>query len=178
MAVEAIAGDKAPDLVTPTGTSANVSAARNQGSGTFGKAATRATDKGPASPALADLDGDGDLDLAVANEAGTLSLLFNKAGKFAPAQNIKMGTRPFYVRAGDMDLDKDLDLAVVMEGEDRVVVMNNDGKGALTRGKSYPTGKEPSAMVLGDLDGDKDLDIVVTNYKDGSLSVILNRAVP
>ena len=66
------------------------------------------------SVALGDLDGDGDLDLVVANEGSdNVSVLKNKGkGAFAAKVDYGAGSGANSVGIGDLDGDGDLDLAV------------------------------------------------------------------
>ncbi|RME27491.1 MAG: VCBS repeat-containing protein, partial [Candidatus Zixiibacteriota bacterium] len=69
----------------------------------------------PSSVFAADLDGDGDRDLAVANYwSHNVSILPNNGdGTFAAAVNYTAGDFPASVFAADLDADGDQDLAVV-----------------------------------------------------------------
>src|SRR5262245_5587757 len=68
----------------------------------------------PQSVAVADVNGDGVLDLAVANEgSATVSVLLgNGDGTFAAARNFAAGSFPRSVAVGDVNGDGVLDLAV------------------------------------------------------------------
>ena len=77
---------------------------------------------GPASVAIGDLDGDLDLDLAVANQgvSDDVSVLLNNGdGTFAADVTYGVGDEPLSVAIGDLDGDLDLDLAVANASERR-----------------------------------------------------------
>ena len=81
-----------------------------------------------------DLDGDGKMDLAVAQRTteNKLSVLRNTAtsgtidaNSFAPVVQFAPGTDPFGVAIGDLDGDNKLDIAVVSRTPDKVSVFRN-----------------------------------------------------
>ncbi len=114
---------------------------------------------------VADLDGDGNLDLVLASRLGnTVQLHFGDgAGGFDPVD--LPVTQPNALDIGDMDGDGDLDLVLLENAT--LTVQLNDGNGTFTdsgtaAGISYPT----ALLELGDLDGDGDLDVVTGNYSN------------
>src|SRR2546425_96128 len=80
----------------------------------FTPAATFGVGTHPKSVAVGDFNGDGKLDLAVANyDSTTVSVLLgNGDGTFQTAQNFGAGGSPAFVAAGDFNGDGKLDLAV------------------------------------------------------------------
>ena len=133
-------------------------------------------------PSFVDLDGDGDRDMVVGNQAGTLESFRNTAGVFTRltgaanpfnALNFGNGSSPGFV---DLDGDGDLD-AVVGSVTGTLIAFRNDA-GAFTRitalgpfnGVDVGTYSAPS---FGDLDGDGDQDSVV-GAGDGTLHTFRN----
>ena len=124
--------------------------------------------------ALADLDGDGDLDAYLVQSGGLLTpsdaadrVYFNQGGgRFEPgptppdANGYGMG-----VAAGDYDDDGDIDLYVTNVGPN--LLLRNDGSGgfenvAEAAGIADPAWSTSAAFL--DLDADGDLDLYVANY--------------
>jgi putative intracellular protease/amidase len=118
--------------------------------------------------ALADLDGDGDLDALLANGFRTQGgypsrLLWNDgSGQFTDSGQLLNETLAAELGVGDLDGDGDLDVFVSnMDLPNQVWL--NDGQGhlfdsGLQLGASTDASTKPS---LGDLDGDGDLDVFV-----------------
>src|SRR5579883_508270 len=146
-----------------------------------------ATGGGPSSVALADLDGDGMLDLAVANDRylsiacppPTVSVLLNRGGGAFAAKidYVTGGDAAASVAAGDLDGDGRPDL-VTCGYPGQMSVMLND---AAVPG-TFPTHTDywthvAASVALGDLDGDGKLDVVVANSFGGAslLSVFFNQ---
>jgi len=132
----------------------------------------------PSCVVASDLDGDGDLDLVVANhEVGTdtISLLMNNGdGTFAPAVHVAVSGRPYWL--GVDDLDGDLDPDVVVSGffGHSVSVLLNDGFGNLGTPTDIFVGFFPTILTLAHLDADADLDIAVAISVDVTVAVLSN----
>ncbi len=150
--------------------------------------------------ALADLDGDGDLDIATANylfdsaPAGRFrrgeqnAVYFNDgSGNFAngplvcetTANVACFGTgtdKTWGLSIGDMDNDGDSDLIVGNEVEQNQIYLN-DGNGSFDDGHPFGNGaNDTRAVPVGDVDGDGDLDIVTGNYREQNV-IYLNNGV-
>jgi hypothetical protein len=160
-----------------------VSVLLGNGDGTFAAARSFAAGSRPSSVAVADVNGDGLLDLAVANNifgSGTVSVLLgNGDGTFAAARSFAAGSRPYSVAVGDVNGDGLLDLAVanyVSSGTVSVLLGNGDGTFRTTH-ISYVAGGSPSSVAVGDFNGDGWLDAVTANYGSNDVSILLNDGV-
>ncbi len=73
---------------------------------------------------VADLNGDGHLDLATANySSDSISILLgNGTGAFAAATPLAVGARPFSIAASDFDGNSTLDLAIGNFGSDNLTI--------------------------------------------------------
>ncbi len=135
---------------------------------------------GPISVSSADFDGDGDNDLAVANErSDNVSVLLNNGdGTFAPKVDYLAGDGPQSIFSGDLDADGDSDLAVANAGPccsypGNVSVLLSNGDGTFAPKAGYIAGSLASSAFGGDLDGDGNKGLAVANYNSNTVSVLL-----
>ena len=144
----------------------------------------------PQSVAVGDLNGDGRLDLAVANgNSSTVSVLLNTtapgaiAPSFAAKQDFSTAAVPLSVAVGDLNGDGKLDLVVTRVNSASVsVFLNTSAAGAtmlsFAARQDFTTGTSPFSVALGDLNQDGSLDLAVANNGSTSVSVLLNTAAP
>jgi hypothetical protein len=146
------------------------------GDGTFQAARNFAAGIYPESVAVGDFNGDGTLDLAVANNtvSGTVSVLLgNGDGTFQDARNYATGNGPDSVAVGDFNGDGTLDLAVAGAGGVRVMLGNGDGTFQTTN-FGYLAGGLPTSVAVGDFNGDGAPDLAVANYSSNDVSFLPN----
>ncbi|MGB3401324.1 MAG: calcium-binding protein [Microcoleaceae cyanobacterium] len=141
----------------------------NNGDGTFAEPTSLTVGEGVNSVTIGDLDGDGDNDLATANDGeDTVSLLFNNGNaSFGTPEKLEVGTRPVSIISSDLDNDSDLDLAVTNFGNsgngDSLSILENSGNGEFEPSEFFSTESFPGGLVSADIDGDEDLDLVMRN---------------
>lgn len=150
---------------------------------------------GPRAIALADLDGDGLLDIVVADHGtgasddGGFDVLLNDGrGNFAAGRHYAAGLQ------ADENVYRDLNLAIAdLNGDGRpdvavtgirsdsgiVSLFFNHGDGTFAAPIDYPTGARLVAVAAGDLDSDGDIDIAVAwagtvNGEGSGLGIFLN----
>jgi hypothetical protein len=155
------------------------------GDGSFQFARTFAAGRFPQSAAVGDFNGDGLLDLAVADYgadygvAGAVSVLLgNGDGSFQATPSYFAGTRPDSVAVGDFTGDGQLDLAVADQGDSQgrgegVSVLLGNGDGTFQVPRTYAAGSFPDSVVVGDFNGDGILDVAVANGGSNNVSVLL-----
>jgi hypothetical protein len=163
-------GDGRLDIVSANNNASTLSVLLNQGDGTFGPAQSFSSGVGedPASVVLGDLDGDGDLDAVVANQAGSIAVLPNDGSGNFPTYTLTAVSQATAVDLGDLDGDGDLDaLATRSSYSDSVALLLNDGSGGLSYEYSFSGAPYARFLAVGDLDADSRLDVVTCgNYED------------
>ena len=154
---------------------------------------------------IADVNGDGKLDLVVANgcfgsdcSTGSVGVLLgNGDGTFKKAVTYRSGAASVFgahVAVGDLNGDGKLDLAVANTGpgcgngcpEGLIGILLGNGDGTFKKAKTYPTGGFDAIgwVAIADVNGDKKPDLVVANYcaaecsyppAQGSVGVLLGK---
>lgn len=162
----------------------------NDGKGSFTASNLGSAPDRTYSAALADIDGDGDLDIIVSNDAPDRKLVYLNDGKgtFTEAGTFGSPNWPTrYVSLADLNGDGYPDIVAANRGNypDLVdhkpgtgskepnpsFVCLNDGKGHFPSCEMLPT-ESATSIVAADLDGDGALDLFVP-HRDGGQSIIL-----
>jgi hypothetical protein len=130
---------------------------------------------GPDAVAVGDFNGDGKLDLAVANEgSNNVSILLgNGDGTFQAAVDYGAGSNPSSVAVGDFRSDGKLDLVVANDGSSNVSILLGNGDGSFQAAVNYGVGSAPTAVAVGDFNGDGKLDLAVANELSNNVSILL-----
>ena len=112
---------------------------------TFAGPTNFAVGDGPNSVAVGDFNGDGDPDVAVANEfAESVSVLLGgTGGSFSAATNVATGGFPFAVAVGDFNGDGDPDLAVADAFNGIIKVLLGSTGGTFTGPTDFPPAVSP-----------------------------------
>jgi hypothetical protein len=173
-------GDGRPDVATINGTSSNVSVFLRQATGGFAQEAGSpiAVGSGPSGAAVADYNGDGRTDLAVASFiTGSVSVLLRQPGGGFALEGgaaISLGARLSAVAAGDFNSDGRPDLAAAeYDGGQVVVLLRNGQNTGFAAQPPIATGLTPSAIAVGDFNGDRLSDMAIANRGGDSATVLL-----
>ena len=130
-----------------------------------------------------DLDGDGDVDLAVAKEqygeegnVSTVGILRNVGNaEFQLHASYSVETEPRMILGNDFDQDGTIDLITSNKGAGSISILFNDGTGNFPAVIHLEAGGSPQGLWVGDLGGDGDADVVVTNVSTDSITVLENQ---
>ena len=127
----------------------------------------------------ADLDADGDQDLAVSDRSKNVVSIFKNRGDgcFESRADYVTGAAPRQIFLSDLDADGDSDIAVVNSNQNSgnsVSVLKNQGDGSFFAKVDYPTGEGPVSLFVADLDNDSDQDLAVANFWTYSVSILKN----
>ncbi len=126
--------------------------------------------------ASADVDNDGDLDLAVVHD-GTRDiyiLMNNGDGTFTPDSTYAVDKWALKICAADFNYDGDIDLAVANFSDSSLSVLMNLGEGVFGPDTQYLLGGTPLSVTAADLDGDGDWDLITALYDADSFTILWN----
>ena len=130
----------------------------------------------PLSVAVGDLNGDGQLDLAVVNQFGnppTSILLGNGDGTFQAAPDVSAtGDR---ILIADFNGDGRQDLAVSNLYANDVTVLLGRGDGTFRVRRLAGVGQAPEFVVQADFNGDGFPDLATADYESQTVTILINR---
>lgn len=175
--------DKHPDLLVANAEAGTVTVLLGDGKGQFREAADSPVDAGhlPNDIAVADMNGDGNLDLVIADHQSPYVrvLLGDGRGGFrlAPGSPVDMHSNPHPhgVAVADFNGDGKPDVATDSWGDNQIELLLGDGKGGLvTPGRYFAVGRRPyERLRTADFNHDGNPDIVTTNLDDGTVTILL-----
>ena len=191
-------GDSRADIVALNYGGNTISVFKNIGTpgtlttNSFAPAIVLASPSGPYEIAIADLDGDGKPDFAIANsDSGTVSIFQNatvtgtiSTNSFLPAFNLPAGVEVQSIVAVDVDGDGKLDLAVASIANDLVSLYRNVSQGGLLTTNSFAprvdfgTPGWAHTVAVADFNGDGKPDLGVVGELPSYLSIFPNASTP
>ena len=150
------------------------------GDGTFTSAANSPINVGvrPISIALADFNGDGKTDIAVANySSSTVSVLLADptTGAFSSVSTFPVGRHPFSIAAGDFNKDGRMDLIVANSTGNLVSILLGKGDGTFAAAQNVPVDLSPHYLAVGDFNRDSAPDFAAISGSGSNISVFLNQ---
>ena len=175
--------DRNPDIVVANADGGTVNVLLGDGKGQFHEAAGSPFPAGPLPNdiAIADMNGDGNPDLVIANHQSPFISIFlgDGRGGFRPAPgspvDVHSSPHPHGVAVADFNGDGHPDVVTDSWGANQVELLLGDGRGGLqTPGKYFATGHRPyERLRSADFNGDGFPDIVTTNLDDDTVTILL-----
>ena len=170
-------GDGKVDLISANygGLSGNtLSVLTNTGNGNFVLAFTPVLPAVPYSVAVADVNGDGKMDLISANNNSTITILTNNgSGGFVVASSPSVGGDERSVTAFT-NVNGNVDLVTANQYNNTLSLMTNNGSGGFALAALLTSGSQPLQVAAADVNGDGKVDLISANYGDNTLSVWTN----
>lgn len=140
----------------------------------FGDRTSFPTGLHPQAVVVGDFNGDGKLDLAVANDmAKTVSVLLGRGdGSFAAKNDFAIGYAPTFIITGDFNRDGKLDL-ITANSDAPATILLGAGDGTFAAPANVNVGGSVVSLTAGDFNGDGKLDFAAANYNANTISVVL-----
>lgn len=163
----------------------SVSIFLGNGDGTFRYYYDPTVAAGPLGVAVADLNRDGILDLAVVagcgdssscGRPGSVSILIgNGDGTFQPKVDYNAGSFPYSIVAADFRSSGVLDLAVTDLDSGSLTFLWGQGNGTFPSSTLVTTNARPVGLVAGDFNGDGKLDLAIGGDNPAGVTVMLQQ---
>jgi hypothetical protein len=147
------------------------------GAGNFGTAANYLAGSGPYSVCSKDFNGDGFMDIAVANTNSTnVSVLLSKgaSGLFNPSISYATAGGPFSVVSADFNVDGIPDLAAGNYGSHSVSILLGTTNGSFGLPYNFSAGGGIWTIITADFNSDGRPDIATANHDETFISTLLN----
>ncbi len=181
-------GDGKTDIATANGASTSISILRNNGALgiiSFAPKVDFTTGTVPYVLSSGDIDGDGKVDIAVANHnSNSVSIYRNTCVSgtisFAPKVDFTTSTQPRGITIGDIDQDGKLDVAITNYGSNTLSILrnlSNIGIISFAPKVDIAAGIQPYSVSIADIDGDSKIDATVVNFGGNSISVLKNTSI-
>ncbi|MBT8276804.1 MAG: T9SS type A sorting domain-containing protein [Bacteroidia bacterium] len=124
---------------------------------------------------IADLDGDNDMDILVANNINHILFWFENTdglGNFGPEQYISTeAASPSSVYASDLDNDGDMDVLSASTSDNKIAWYENDGLGSFGPQQIITTNAlGANSVYTADMDGDGDMDVLSASTSDNKIA--------
>ncbi|MDO7884907.1 FG-GAP-like repeat-containing protein [Hymenobacter cheonanensis] len=177
--------DGAPDLLTVSTGTNTVGVRRGTGTGSFSIYLTEfstGADSAPIGLAVADVDGDGNLDVVTANSNGDSAGLLLGTGstgsnsfRTVRPYSTGAGGHPYQITVADVNGDGRPDLLAANANTNSIGVLLNLGFNTFSAATSFSTGagSAPTDIVVADVNGDGQPDLLTANNFGAAVGVLL-----
>ena len=144
-------------------------------SSSFGTAKQFAAGLTPNAMAIADFNGDGHLDIALAGAGGISVLPGHGDGTFGAPVPTTTAFQPTAIAAGDFDGDGVMDLAVTDGTTGKIYFLRGGGDGTFAAPRVLATGTNPVALAIGDFNWDGIADLAVADQAGNTVLLLLGK---
>ncbi len=163
------------DIVASNSVTASLEVLRGNGDGTFQAPISIVLPGNTNGLVVADFNGDGSPDVAVAGQDSVVYVLLNDgAGNLALSGTYPISGAGTELVAADINGDGRTDLCITMSATSRVAVLLGSGTGSFTSVADFDTTMASTyGIAVGNLDSDILPDLVVTSPADGFIAIAL-----
>ena len=135
---------------------------------------TYASGAAPVGNCTGDFNGDGKLDIASANQTGTVSIFLGIGnGTFGAATNFAAGSQPYGIATADFNGDNKLDLAVANIMSANLSILIGNGTGSFAAPVNYGTAANAREVAVGYFDNDNIIDLAVVAPISNNVAIFL-----
>ncbi|RZK49593.1 MAG: hypothetical protein EOO59_16340, partial [Hymenobacter sp.] len=181
LAVADVNGDGQPDVLTANSGTDTAGVLLGTGTGSFGAATPYAlgANSRPFAVAVADVNGDGQLDVLTANSGtGTAGVLLGTGtGRFGAVRTYSTGptSQPLGLAVADVNSDGHPDLLAATDSAPTVCLLLGTGTGSFGVATPYSAGPNsyPHGLAVADVNGDGQLDVLTANGGNNTVGVLL-----
>lgn len=164
------------DLITDIVGTSGASIYWGDGTGHFNGGPGVGTETGNTDwPVIADFNGDGKMDYAIANDwSGTLSVVLNAGGgTFTTPATYGCNSYPDVLEAADLDGDGAPDIIVENRGAAFFTVLRNQNA-LFPNAVTFPMGGSCGPLKIADVNGDGKPDVIISSSDTNNIAVLLN----
>lgn len=145
-----------------------------KGDGTFQAPVNYSTQGSPFYVAVADLNGDGNLDVVLAAHGAPVQVFLNTGnGTFGSPGLYSAQSNPQSVAIADFNGDGIPDLAVANSQSNTVSILLGNGDGTFKTAVNDTVGTSPAVIGTGDFNADGKIDLAVGNNGSNNISILL-----
>ena len=157
----------------------NIGLFLGNGDGNFTNQMTFTTgiNSGPYSIAMADLNNDTHLDIAVIySDQNNIAVFFgygNESISRSQLYSTGKNSQPIFIAIADFNNDQKADMTVVNNRSNSVMLLLGYGNGSFANPVAYSTGprSNPYSIGIGDFNNDNQLDIAIANHENNNIKI-------